>query len=74
MPTTLEKLQNFDIVNSEVTIWTFKKTTYTGIAAPVYTGHWVETSEALDVAVKSALEFARKKNNRSIGIWSLSSK
>ena len=55
MLTALEALHEFDIENSEVIIWTFKKTSYTGVDAPVYTGHWVQISEKLKDAIRCAL-------------------
>jgi hypothetical protein len=55
MPGSFETLQAFDIQNSEVKVWTFKKTQYTGVPAPTYTGHWVDTSEELDQAIRNAL-------------------
>ncbi|KKO62442.1 hypothetical protein VM94_04516 [Janthinobacterium sp. KBS0711] len=57
MPTALETLLAFDVENSEIILWTFKKTLYTGVDAPVYTGHWVEISENLKDAIRDALVY-----------------
>lgn len=61
MPSSLETLQAFDIQNSEVKVWTFKKTQYTGVPAPTFTGHWVDTSGDLDQAIRDALISERER-------------
>jgi len=61
MPSAFETLQAFNIENSEVKVWTFKKNQYTGVPAPTYTGHWVDTSDELDQAIQRALVSERAR-------------
>ncbi|OEZ60478.1 Kiwa anti-phage protein KwaB-like domain-containing protein [Duganella sp. HH105] len=55
MPSSLETLQEFDIQNAEIKVWTFKKTQYTGVATPTYNCRWVNSSDELDQAIRNAL-------------------
>jgi hypothetical protein len=57
----LESLHAFDIESSEIAVWTFKKSQYAGVEAPVFTGHWVETSDNLKAAIRGALSIERAK-------------
>lgn len=61
MPQANEILQAFDIANAEVKIWTFKKSMHTGVPAPTYTGYWVDTSEALQTALREAVVAQRAR-------------
>ena len=55
MPGTLETLKKFDLEHATVTLWTFKKSTGKD-KNPVFTGRWVDTSDALNEAIKSAVQ------------------
>ncbi|PRA52023.1 MULTISPECIES: Kiwa anti-phage protein KwaB-like domain-containing protein [Pseudomonas] len=52
----LRTLKAFDVLNSTVTLWIFKKSTRAGQL--VYTGRWVETSEILDSKIKENVSSA----------------
>lgn len=49
----LDDLQSFNIDGATATLWIFKKSSQDG--APRFKGRWVETSEALDGALKAAV-------------------
>lgn len=61
MATSLEILQGFDFIKANIKIWTFKKSQYPGADLPVYTGHWVDTSESLNEAIRAALNSERER-------------
>lgn len=52
----LGKLKKFDIDNSIVTLWVFKKSTRNGQV--IFTGRWVETSNDLDESIKQNIKDA----------------
>lgn len=51
----LEDLHDFDAANADVSLWVFKKSVATGAAAPKFTGRWVETTDALDTALRETV-------------------
>jgi len=50
----LEILKAFDVNVATVAVWTFKKSSPAG-APPRFTGRWIETTDELDAAIKSAI-------------------
>lgn len=54
-------LQNFDIANSGVHVWLFKKSGGAGGTAPNYNGRWIATTDALDEALKVAISDQRDR-------------
>lgn len=56
----LADLHAFDLGQSDITVWVFKKSGGVGPAPPVYTGRWVETDEQLDCRLKGAAGAARE--------------
>lgn len=58
MSGALEALKEFDLERATVTLWTFKKSVGKE-KVPVFTGRWVDTSDALNEAVKSAVQAIR---------------
>lgn len=52
----LRALKAFDVLNSTITLWVFKKSTRAGQL--IYTGRWVETSEVLDSKIKENVSSA----------------
>jgi hypothetical protein len=54
-----QNLLDFDIVNSGVVVWLFKKSGGAAGTAPTFTGHWVATSEQVEATLKSAIVDAR---------------
>lgn len=56
MMADLLALKAFDVLNSTVTLWVFKRSTRAGKI--VYTGRWVETSELLDAKIKENVNAA----------------
>lgn len=57
MHQSLEALHGFDVDQSDVTVWAFKKSVRE--QKPVYNGRWVDTTEALDAALREALAARR---------------
>lgn len=57
MAEALEKLHDFDVAGSTVTVWTFKRSVKD--KAPVFTGRWVTTDDDLDAALRAAVDEAR---------------
>jgi hypothetical protein len=57
MHPALESLHNFDVAQSEVSIWTFKKSVRD--KKPVFSGRWIDTTDALDKALREAVTAAR---------------
>ncbi|KHS45852.1 Kiwa anti-phage protein KwaB-like domain-containing protein [Novosphingobium subterraneum] len=54
-----QKFADFDIPNAGVTVWLFKKSGGAGGVAPVFTGHWIATTDELEAALKEAIAEAR---------------
>lgn len=50
-------LANFNIANADVSVWLFRKSTKAG--STVFTGHWIDTDDALDTALRTAIAYAR---------------
>lgn len=57
MHPALKKLRDFDVAQSDVSIWTFKKSVQD--KKPVFTGRWIDTTDALDQALRAAVSNAR---------------
>ncbi|WP_288407885.1 Kiwa anti-phage protein KwaB-like domain-containing protein [uncultured Herbaspirillum sp.] len=58
MPSVLETLHSFDLATAAVSIWAFKKSSAPG--RPVsFNGHWIGTTDALDDAIREAIDEAR---------------
>lgn len=51
--TELVDLKNFDIDEATVSVWVFKASRSDG--APKFTGRWIGTTDALDIAIKEAV-------------------
>lgn len=51
--TILDNLKAFDVDNAEITLWVFKKSSSQGDI--VFTGRWLETSDALNNALKETV-------------------
>ena len=67
MTTALETLQNFDLENSTVTLWAFKKSyDKNQREIPKYSGSWIETSDKLDEELKQAISNARDQISESL--------
>ncbi|MEQ8694890.1 MAG: DUF4868 domain-containing protein [Gammaproteobacteria bacterium] len=49
---------NFDIAHADVSVWLFRKSRGAD-AGVVFTGHWIDTDEDLDAALKEAVATAR---------------
>ena len=56
----LDKLKQFDIPSSTVSLWTFKKVTVAG-SPPRFVGRWVNTTNELDDALKAAVAEERNR-------------
>lgn len=56
-----QELLNFDIENAGVTVWLFKKSGGSGGTAPNYNGKWITTTDALDTALRTAMQCERDK-------------
>lgn len=54
-------LSDFDIQNSALTVWLFKKSGGGADAAPTYTGRWITTEDDLNVELKASISEARSK-------------
>ena len=53
-----QALENFDVDDADLSIWLFRKSR--GDAGePIFSGHWIDTDEALDQALKDAFKAAR---------------
>ncbi|MDX1001551.1 DUF4868 domain-containing protein [Sinorhizobium medicae] len=50
--TALDDLKGFDVDGAEVTLWTYKKQSPKG-SAPLFNGHWVDTTDDMDLELKS---------------------
>lgn len=58
----LDDLHDFDVANADVSLWVFKKSAQTGTTpAPRFKGRWVETTDALDNALKDTLVAERNR-------------
>ena len=55
----LEEFQNFDVQAGALNLWVFRKSQPQGAVHPVYTGHWVGITQALEQALKDAVVAAR---------------
>lgn len=55
----LQGFRNFNINDSDVVLWTFKKHWSKGNDVPIYNGHWVQTTKELDDALKAAVSNVR---------------
>lgn len=55
------KLANFDIENSSITVWLFKKSLGPKGGGPKYTGKWIVTHPDLDAALRVSVADARAK-------------
>jgi hypothetical protein len=53
-----EALEEFNVDEADVSVWLFRKSRGEA-GAPIFTGHWIDTDEALDVALKDAVKAAR---------------
>ena len=54
-----QNFADFDIANAGLTVWLFKKSGGAAGAAPIFTGHWISTTPALEQALKTAVSEAR---------------
>jgi len=54
----IDNLRSFDVENAEFTLWVFKKRSPKN-SAPIFKGHWIETSDALEVELKALIENQR---------------
>lgn len=54
-----QNFADFDIESAGVTVWLFKKSGGAGGTAPVFTGRWIATTDALEAALKQAISDAR---------------
>jgi hypothetical protein len=59
MPDALSALHSFDIAQSDITVWVFKKSGGAGAAAPIFTGRWIATDAKLDARLKGAADTIR---------------
>jgi hypothetical protein len=59
---TLEDLKKFNLEESTLSLWVFKKSGGAGGSEPVFTGRWLETTEQLDGLLKNAV---RECTNRA---------
>lgn len=50
-------LTNFNVAEADVSVWLFRRSGKSD--NPVFTGHWIETDDALDVALRAAVSHAR---------------
>ena len=57
MHPALNNLREFDVDNSDVSVWTFKKSVQG--KTPVFTGRWIETTDTLNQALREAVKSAR---------------
>jgi hypothetical protein len=62
----LPTLHAFDVANSEVTVWAFKRSTSQNDKLPIFTGRWIQTSPELGAALRSAVDEARKAITETI--------
>lgn len=51
----LEDLQALDLANADVSLWTVRGPKGPAADAPAYTGHWVDTTDGVDAALKETL-------------------
>ncbi|HWE45761.1 MAG TPA: Kiwa anti-phage protein KwaB-like domain-containing protein [Caulobacteraceae bacterium] len=56
---SLDALHNFPVANSTVSVWAFKKSQRERGGPPTYVGRWVQTTNALDAALRTAIDDAR---------------
>lgn len=56
-----EALSDFDIQNSGLTVWLFKKSGGGAGVAPTYTGRWITIEDDLNIALKDSIGEARGK-------------
>ncbi len=57
----LETFRTFNIDDSTVVLWLFKKTPPIKGSAPKYRGRWIDTNDRLDSALKSAINDERNR-------------
>jgi hypothetical protein len=57
----LQDLKGFNLDAAQVTLWVFKGPTGPSDAAPSYSGHWVETTNDVDAALKQVVDDERSR-------------
>ena len=60
----LADLKGFDLAEADLTVWVFKKSSRDG--QPVFTGHWVQTTDDLAAALMEAVLGAREAITETI--------
>ncbi|NMW31787.1 DUF4868 domain-containing protein [Altererythrobacter sp. RZ02] len=61
-----QNLLDYDITNASVTVWLFKKSGGTGGTVPNYNGRWITTTDALDTALRTAMQTQRDQIEETI--------
>lgn len=56
----LDRLKEFDVTGATVALWVFKKSSSSDRGV-VFTGRWIQTTDALDIALKSAVNSERDR-------------
>ena len=61
----IDQIKEFDVENSNTTLWTFKKQSPKG-APPKFNGHWVDTTEEMKLQLKVIVNQQREQINEQM--------
>lgn len=56
-----QELLNFDLENTDITVWLFKKAGGAQGTTPTFTGRWITTTDALEAALKESVAAERDR-------------
>ena len=62
----LEDLKDFNVEAATISLWVFKGPRGASTAAPIYTGYWVETTDAVKEALKDTVDHERSRIQEAI--------
>src|ERR1700721_4354859 len=62
----LTDLKAFNLEAATVSLWVFKGPRGPSDAVPKYTGHWVETTDGLDAALKETVAIVRNRIEETV--------
>jgi hypothetical protein len=62
----LDDLKSFDVDAATTSLWVFKSPRGPSNAPPIYSGHWVETTEGVDTALKETVKDQRARIEETI--------